>query len=424
MVCEMISIKEIMKKHVPKLSSLDSVGSAIEVMEKMNVDYLLIEEESEIRGMVTSHGLVGYPSSRLILDCLIEPIGTISGEASPDEAIKIIEEKKVNFLVILNREAMPIGVVNREIIISALCQELKKSNKEKEEYITKLKKAEEELKKAYKELSDTHVQLVQAGKLAAMGEMAAGVVHELTQPLLGIKGFTTAMLEDMKRQLPTAECGPAPLDRSLSNGVKIAESKSEIEDAQFETAKRAVNDLEIVLQQINRMTKIVNMVRDFARASGTEMGLLDINKPIEDALLLFSEQLRLHNIVVEKNLAQGLPPVMGNANQLQQVFINLITNARDAMDAKGGEGRLTVSTEVSRTDGSVLIEFVDNGIGANAETVSRMFEPFFTTKTVGKGTGLGLSIVARIIEEHGGTIDVKSEPGQGCKFTIRLPIEN
>jgi len=140
-------------------------------------------------------------------------------------------------------------------------------------------------------------------------------------------------------------------------------------------------------------------------------------------LQLFSEQLRLHNITVEKNLAQDLPKVRGSANQLQQVFINLITNARDAMDAKGGKGQLTVSTEVSRTDASILIELVDNGVGMDAETVSKMFEPFFTTKTEGKGTGLGLSIVARIIREHGGTIEVQSELGQGCKFNICLPLD-
>jgi len=398
----MISIKEIMKGDFPKLFSSDSVESAVELMEKMNVDYSLVEEERQIRGMVTSRGLAGYPDSRLILDCQIEPIGTISGEALPDEALKILEEKQVNFLVILNGEAKPSGLVNREMIISAICQELTKSNKEKQEHITKRKQAEEKLQKAYQELKDTHVQLVQAGKLAAMGEMAAGVAHELTQPLLGIDGFAIALLEDMKRQVEISEC-------AMGN----AELKSEIQ-------RRAVTDLELILQQTDRMTKIVNMVRDFACASGTEMALLNINKPIEDALLLFSEQLRLHNIAVEKHLAQDLPLVRGNANQLQQLFINLITNARDAMDTKGGEGRLTTSTGES-TDG-IYIEVEDNGIGADAETVSRMFEPFFTTKKANKGTGLGLSIVARIIKEHGGTIDVQSEPGRGCKFTIRLPL--
>ena len=397
----MISMKQIMKRDFPRLSSFDSVESAAELMEKMSVDYSLIEEEGEIRGMVTSHGLSGFPASRLVLDCLIEPVGTISGEASPDEASKILEGEKVNFLMVLNGEAKPIGLVNREIIISTLCQELRKSNKEKEEHINERERAEEKLQKAYQELSDTHVQLVQAGKLAAMGEMAAGVVHELTQPLLGIKGFATALLEDVK-------CDLQPKASEVSD------------DAAW--GGRAAADLKVILEQTERMTKILNMIRNFAHASGTEMALLDINKPIEDALLLFSEQLRLHNIVVEKNLSQGLPQVLGNANQLQQVFINLTTNARDAIDAKGAGGQLTLSTGVSPADASVLIEFADDGIGANSETIRRMFEPFFTTKAKGEGLGLGLSIVARIIHEHGGTIEVQSEPDQGCKFTIGLSL--
>jgi len=151
----MTSIKEIMKKDFPKLSSSESVESAVELMEKRGIDYLLAEEKDEIRGVVTSHGLVGYPPSRLIMDCVIEPVGTIPGETLLDEALKILEEKKANFLVILNKKGVAIGVVNREIIISFLYQELKKSNKEKEEHITKLKKVEGELQNAEKDWHDS-----------------------------------------------------------------------------------------------------------------------------------------------------------------------------------------------------------------------------------------------------------------------------
>ena len=381
------------------LYSSQSVGKAVEVLEKMNVDYLLVEEEGKIKGMVTSRELAGYPSSRLILDCIIQPIGTISEEASLDEALKALEEEKVSFLLVLNKEGEPTRVITQEMIIDSLFQKVKKLNEEKDKYITELKRSEKQLKGAYKELSDSQVQLVQAGKLAAMGEMAAGVAHELTQPLLGIKGFVTAMLEDMKGYLLEQP--------STVPGMKARK-------------ERAVNDLETILQQTDRMTVIVNNVRDFARASGTEMALLDINQPIEDALMLFSEQLRLRNIAVEKNLTQGLPQITANSNQLQQVFINLIANARDAIDAKGNTGHLVVSTRKS-TDG-IYIEFQDTGIGVDEKTTSRMFEPFFTTKPAAKGAGLGLSMVAKILDQHGGTIDVQSEPGRGCKFIIRLPV--
>jgi signal transduction histidine kinase len=137
-----------MKKDFSKLSSLDSAGSAVKVMEKNNVDYLLIQEKGGIRGVVTSRGLVGYPSSRLILDCAIQPIGAISEEALADEAVKVLKEKKVSFLVVLDKKGMPVGVANQEIITNSLFQELQKLNAEKDKYITELKRAEEALRKS------------------------------------------------------------------------------------------------------------------------------------------------------------------------------------------------------------------------------------------------------------------------------------
>lgn len=403
-MCTMISMEEIMETDFPKLPSTESVGAAVEAMEEMNVDHLLVEEEGKIHGMATSHGLIGYPASRLILDCTVEPVAAISGKASPDEALEVLEREKVDYLVVLNGQATPIGAVNRRDAVSSLCQELRNSNKEKEERIAGHERTEGQLRNAYQELKETHAQLLQACKLAAMGEMAAGAAHELTQPLLGIKGFVTAMLEDIK-QYPSVETPTA-----VHHIQKLTE--------------RTVRDLEVVLQQTDRMTAIVNNMRHFAHASGTQMAPLDINQPIEDALMLFCEQLRLHRIEVETNLGQGLPQVMGNSNQLQQVFVNLISNARDAIDAAGDKGRLSISTTMSTMDDSVVIEFEDNGIGADAETICRMFQPFFTTKPSAKGAGLGLSIVARIIKEHGGTICVQSEPGHGCTSRMRLPALN
>lgn len=150
----MISIKKIAKKDLYTLSSSDSVGSAVELKEKRGVDYLLVEEEGEIKGVVTSHELVGYPSSRLLIDCKIKPIATIAEETWLNEALKVSEEKEVNFLVILNREGSPIGVINKEIIISFLYQEVKKSNKEKKKQITERKRAEEALRESEQNFSD------------------------------------------------------------------------------------------------------------------------------------------------------------------------------------------------------------------------------------------------------------------------------
>lgn len=266
--------------------------------------------------------------------------------------------------------------------------------------ITERRHADEALRTAYAELRDTHVQLLQAGKMAAMGAMAAGVVHELTQPLTAIKGFAEAMSEDIKNSVQ-----------------RKAASTSELRTS----AERSVADLDVILAQTQRMLTILSIVRKFARSSGTGMSRLDVNKPIEDALALFAEQLRLHDISVVQNLHPDLPKVWGNSNQLQQVLINLVTNARDAMDSAAGEKRLTIRTSKSATSDCVIITCADTGIGPDAQTKEKMFDPFFTTKEAGQGTGLGLSIVARIIEQHKGTILVEGEPDQGCTFTIHLP---
>ena len=140
----MISVKQIMKKDFSTLPFSNNVGSAIEIMEKINVDYLLIEEEGEIKGMVTSREIVGYPSSRLLIDCTITPVSTISEETSLDKALELLEENKVNLLTVLNKEGIPNGVLNREIIISFLYQELKKTNEELKQEIIERRKAQED----------------------------------------------------------------------------------------------------------------------------------------------------------------------------------------------------------------------------------------------------------------------------------------
>lgn len=182
----MVSIKEIMKKDFSKLSSLDSVGSAFNVMEKNNVDYLLIQEEGEISGVVTSRGLVGYPSSRLTLDCAVQPIGTISEEALADEAVKVLKEKETSFLVVLDKKGMPVGVVNQEIITNSLFQELQKLNTEKDKYITKLKRFGEALRKS-EESFQAVVLKNPSGMLVVDSEGIVQFVNPAAESLFGRK---------------------------------------------------------------------------------------------------------------------------------------------------------------------------------------------------------------------------------------------
>jgi len=247
------------------------------------------------------------------------------------------------------------------------------------------------------ELKAAQVRLLQAGKLVAMGEMAAGVAHELSHPLLGISGYATAMLEDLERRDAGAEARAWRC--------------------------QAQKDLAVILQQTRRMTQILNQVRDFARGSVTEFTLLDVSEPLEVALSLFNEQLKAHGIALERRATAGLPPVRANSNRLQQVFINLISNAIDAMDAKvERRGKLSVGLGLDAVANRVQVTLTDSGIGADEETIAHMFDPFFTTKGGGQGTGLGLAIARNIIEELGGDISASCEPANGCCFTICLPV--
>lgn len=249
----------------------------------------------------------------------------------------------------------------------------------------KVKERTADLEEANKTLRDTQAQLIQASKMAAMGQFGAGVAHELNQPLAGITGYTDLLLLKLESETP-----------------------------EWRYAKK-------VEDQCARMTKIVNNLRTFARQSKFEYSETDINQPIDDALMLLGEQLRSHNIKVRRNLTPNLPKVLADTNQLEQVFLNLISNAKDAIEPKGG-GILVITSRQSERPDFVEILVGDTGIGMDSTTVSDIFNPFFTTKDVGKGTGLGLSISLGIIEDHGGRIEVHSTKEEGSVFRISIPI--
>lgn len=223
-------------------------------------------------------------------------------------------------------------------------------------------------------------QLQQREKLSSIGLLAAGVAHEVNTPLTGISSYTQMLL----KQLP-------PTDPRHKLLVKIHE-------------------------QAQRASNIVTSLLNFSRMEATDFIALDIHKVIEDTLQLVEPQLRGRRVKVIRHYEEGLPTVLGNATKLQQVFMNLLLNARDAMP---DGGRLTIRTFV---DGFMVgIEIEDTGVGIPPEHIRRIYDPFFTTKGVGRGTGLGLALSYGIIQEHSGRIHVESRVGQGTQFTIYLP---
>jgi two-component system NtrC family sensor kinase len=223
-------------------------------------------------------------------------------------------------------------------------------------------------------------QLQISEKMASIGLLAAGVAHEVNTPLTGISSFTQMLLESA-----------APDDPST-------------------------HVLEKIERQTFRAAKIVNGLLNLARPAQVDSGPCDINAVINDVLSLLEHQFRTGSIQVRKELAATSPMVQGIEHKLQQVFLNLFLNARDAMP-KGGW--LTIVTREDRNGATV--EVADTGSGIPADQLSRIYDPFFTTKDIGKGTGLGLSITYGIVHEHGGTITCDSQVGQGTRFTIRLP---
>ncbi len=223
-------------------------------------------------------------------------------------------------------------------------------------------------------------QLLQAEKLSSIGLLAAGVAHEVNTPIAGISSYTQMLL----KETPPSE-----------------------------KHKRILKKIET---QTFRAAEIVNALLNFSRLSGSEFQALDINQLIKDSLVLITHQLQSNYIRVESRLEDALPPVYGNKGKLQQVFINLFLNARDAMQS-GGE----LVVETGMNESMVVVDISDTGAGISEENMKKIFDPFFTTKTVGQGTGLGLSVTYGIIQEHGGRILVDSSLGKGTHFRLKLP---
>jgi histidine kinase len=238
-------------------------------------------------------------------------------------------------------------------------------------------------------------QLIQAAKMATLGEMATGVAHELNQPLAVIQMAANFLLRRID--------DPRGLD------------------------EEAVRSMAVKLKaNVERSTKIISHMREFGRKPSLETQEVDLNLVLRKACDFFSQQLRQRDIAVDFDLEEGLPPVKAEPNRLEQVFVNLLINARDAIEQKcrgddcGPTDRvIRLHTKARRHN--VLAEVADTGVGIPAAVQERLFEPFFSTKEVGKGTGLGLSISYGIVHDYGGSITVHSKPGQGARFIVSFP---
>jgi signal transduction histidine kinase len=244
-----------------------------------------------------------------------------------------------------------------------------------------------------RELRDTQAQLVQSEKMRSLGQLVAGVAHELNNPI-GFVHANLQLLDEYVGRLLQPDLDP--------------EKRRKTQEAIAKLLLRSREGTE-------RVKQIVQDLRTFSRTDQAELQQVDLADEIERTLALIEG--RLKGIQVERDYGE-LPPVRCYAGQLNQVFLNLLMNACDALDGKG-----TIRIRTRREGEGVVLEFEDDGPGMPPEVLSRIFEPFFTTKPVGKGTGLGLSLSHGIVARHGGTMEVASRPGEGARFTIRLPLE-
>jgi signal transduction histidine kinase len=270
-------------------------------------------------------------------------------------------------------------------------------------------------KKAYKELNETHVklkstqeQLVQSEKMAGLGQLTAGVAHEINNPINFVSSSIGSLkrdVDDLKLLLKTYQEKPNEAE-ALAKQLDIDYTIKEIDELMLGITEGA-----------NRTSEIVKGLRNFSRTDEAEKKNANINECLDSTIMILQTKLKDKNIELKKEFAQ-LPDIACYPGQLNQVFMNIISNAADAID--GNNGEINIATK--KENNHILVSIKDNGKGMTDEVKKKIFDPFFTTKDVGSGTGLGLSIAYGIMEKHNAKIEVKSEVGKGSEFLITLPI--
>ena len=264
------------------------------------------------------------------------------------------------------------GIAEAEYCLPYLLEQSKKIYQQ-------LKKSHSQLQISHQELEQAQAHLLRTEKLASLGQLSAGVAHEINNPLGTIMIYAHLLLKGLDKEDPRRE------------------------------------DLELIISEANRAKEIVQGLLSFARETKLRQGQMNVNDLLEDVLGLIVNQSLFHNIKMEKSFAQDMPTIIADETKLKQVFLNIILNAAQAME---GTGKLTISTIIDKK--RIKIKIQDTGPGIPPEIMGKLFSPFFTTKE--KGTGLGLAISYGIVERHGGKIDVNSDLGKGSTFTISLPI--
>ena len=334
--------------------------------------------------------LVGRPMSLLLPPEALEEFNRRSrilsaGRGSRFELVlKSSQGELIPILISVTPYVEDRAIVGSFAIVSDL-RDQKKAEEDRRLMHEEVLAANVKLRDSMQQLQAAQEQLIQAEKLSALGELISGVAHELNNPLTGVMGYSQLLMNSNR----------APDIRK---------------------------DLERINKEAVRCQRIVQNLLAFARRHHPERKMIDVNEVLHSTLDLRSYQLKVDNIEVTLDLASSMAPVLADSYQMQQVFINIINNAHQALVETGRGGTLIIR---SRQVGDLVrLEFIDNGPGIPDDKIGRIFDPFFTTKEIGRGTGLGLSLSYGIVKEHDGQIYARSEPGKGATFVVDLPAQH
>jgi len=377
--------------------------SVIDKVEKSD-EPVLIQKIPDLQGAEASKSMVMYKLKSIIcvpLHSKEELIGAIYLDTTQSE--RFFKEEDVAFLEAFANLA-GIAIANARTY-----QEIEHLNANLEQKVAErtaeLHLKNQELIEAYQKLRDAQLQLIRQEKMASLGQLAAGVAHEINNPLGSLHSnmdMFTRGFEKVKTALDDSDA----LSHSASE-QKLRQTLDMLQ--QLSTTSQAA---------CQRISEVVKALRNFARLDEEEFKAVNLHEGIDNSLVLLEPKYRERIRVIKEY--GSLPPYRCQAAQINQVFMNLIANACEAIP-QGKEGRIHIKTAVEND--TICIAIGDNGVGITAENLPRIFDPGFTTKGVKVGTGLGLSICYQIVQDHGGVIQANSEAGQGSVFTIRLPLQ-
>jgi signal transduction histidine kinase len=293
-------------------------------------------------------------------------------------------------------------------------RDLRRELQEKQHTEEALKREKADQARLIRKLEEAHNQLLQSEKMASIGQLAAGVAHEINNPigyvnanLVTLRTYTAQLLrllaayEQAEPELPPATVGRMQI---VKRDIELDHLREDVVDLMDES-----------YEGITRVRRVVQDLKDFSHVDEGVWTFADLHKGLDSTLNIVNNEIKYKAEVVKEY--GELPPVECLASQINQVFMNLLVNAAQAIDTRG-----TITVRTGANGEQVWVQVSDTGCGIPAENLNRIFDPFFTTKPVGKGTGLGLSLTYGIVEKHGGHIDVASEPGKGTTFTVTLPV--